>query len=87
MFINRTRELRHLEEVWRRPEAQLLALYGRRRIGKTTLLNHWIGRLPRNEAVYWVAIKSSSRILLARFSQALQVLTGNTDPGFSYSSW
>jgi len=87
MFINRTRELKQIEAVWRRPEAQLLALYGRRRIGKTTLLTHWIGMLPRDEAVYWVAIKSSSRILLARFSQALQALTGNADPDFSYSSW
>lgn len=67
MFINRTREQGQLEAIWRRPEAQLLAMYGRRRIGKTTLLTHWIGTLPREEAVYWVAIKSSSKILLARF--------------------
>jgi len=87
MFIDREKERKLLEEVYRRPGAQFVALYGRRRIGKTTLLTHWIGRQKHDEAVYWVAYRSSSKILLARFSQALQPLMGGTDPDFSFSSW
>jgi AAA+ ATPase superfamily predicted ATPase len=87
MFINREKELKHLEVAYQRSGAQLLALYGRRRIGKTTLLTHWISQQKHDEAVYWVAYRSSSKILLARFSQALQSLTGGMDPDFSYSAW
>lgn len=87
MFINRVKEVKLLEEVCRRPGAQFVALYGRRRIGKTALLTHWLGKRGRGEAVYWMAYRSSPKILLARFSQALQPLTGGTDPDFTFSSW
>jgi len=87
MFINRKEELRLMDEVYQRPGAQLVALYGRRRIGKTTLLTHWIGKRGPSEAVYWVAYRSSPKIQLARFSQALQPLSGGTDPAFTFSSW
>ena len=40
MFVNRKKELRRLDEICQRPGGQLLAVYGRRRIGKTTLLTH-----------------------------------------------
>ena len=87
MFVNRKKELQRLEDVCRRPGAQFVALYGRRRIGKTTLLTHWLGKRGHDEAVYWVAYRSSPKILLARFSQALQPLLGGTDPEFTFSSW
>ena len=87
MFINRRKELALLGAVCKRPGAQFLALYGRRRIGKTTLLTHWIGNRKRDEAVYWVAYRSSPKILLASFSQALQPLFGGNDPHFTFSSW
>ncbi len=87
MFVNRENELKRLEDVYRRPGAQLLALYGRRRIGKTALLTHWISKQKHDEAVYWVAYRSSPKILLARFSQAIQPLTQGADPDFTYSSW
>jgi AAA+ ATPase superfamily predicted ATPase len=87
MFINRQVELRRLEQVYQRPGAQLVALYGRRRIGKTTLLTHWIGQRGPTEAVYWVAYRSSPKLLLARFAQALQPLLGGQDPDFTFSSW
>lgn len=88
MFVNREKELELLNGVWRRAGAQFVALYGRRRIGKTTLLTHWLGGKPGDGAgVYWVAYRSSSKILLGGFSRALQPLTGGTDPEFSFSSW
>jgi AAA+ ATPase superfamily predicted ATPase len=34
-----------------------------------------------------VAYRSSTKIQLARFSQALQTLSGGTDPAFTFSSW
>ena len=87
MFVNRKKELRRLDEICQRPGGQLLAVYGRRRIGKTTLLTHWIGKRGHSEAIYWGAYRSSPKILLARFSQALQPLIGGRDPDFTFSSW
>ncbi|RKO66084.1 ATP-binding protein [Desulfofundulus salinus] len=38
VFVNRKTELNWLEEAYRSSRAQLLVLYGRRRVGKTELL-------------------------------------------------
>lgn len=40
-FINRTAELGFLERAWAEPAAQLLVVYGRRRVGKTALLRRF----------------------------------------------
>lgn len=41
-FLNRTEELAALQDVWDSPEAQYFVLWGRRRVGKTELLNHFV---------------------------------------------
>ncbi|HID62238.1 MAG TPA: ATP-binding protein [Anaerolineae bacterium] len=41
-FINRERELADLADLWRRPGAQLVVVYGRRRTGRTTLLPRFV---------------------------------------------
>ncbi len=85
-FLNRARELSLLNELHARPGAQLVAIYGRRRIGKTALLTHWAGT-KKVRGVYWVAHRSTASVLLARFSQALAPALGISDPAFSFSSW
>ena len=57
MFVNRKQELAFLNKAIRferGDRGQMLLLYGRRRIGKTRLLNHWAqqANLPYT---YWVA--------------------------------
>ena len=39
VFIGREKELADLEELYLQGRFQLFVLYGRRRVGKTTLLN------------------------------------------------
>ncbi|MBI4028556.1 MAG: ATP-binding protein [Verrucomicrobia bacterium] len=85
--MNRKKELAELDAVYRRKGGQFVAVFGRRRIGKTVLLCQWLRTRHHADGVYWVAYRSSARLLLARFSQSLQQLTGNTDPDFTYSSW
>ena len=41
-FIDRKRELHALGKFWKAKEAQLIVLYGRRRIGKTELIKEFI---------------------------------------------
>ena len=41
VFIGREKELADLEELYLQERFQLFVLYGRRRVGKTTLLNEF----------------------------------------------
>lgn len=89
MFVDREVELQALHKISERRGAQFLVVYGRRRVGKTTLLIEWARRsnLP---ALYWVAARESSVLLLRSFSQAIyaRAAPGRTiDPLFSYPSW
>jgi AAA+ ATPase superfamily predicted ATPase len=86
-FFDRERELAFLQGIHGREGAQLVAIYGRRRIGKTSLLMRWIETEPKARAAYFVAHRSTSAALLAKFSRALQPVLGSVDPAFSFSSW
>ncbi len=101
-FVDRKMELQLLDEVCGRPGAQLLILYGRRRIGKTRLLTHWLDGLaggsgtaagrnaPGGDPLYWMATQTSTVNQLRAFSQAVAgfVTPGaQLDPTFSYASW
>ena len=88
-FVGRERELDLLNDLYRRTGAQFLILYGRRRIGKTSLMAAWMGKLPE-PPLYWMASQTSVTNQLRNFSQALfQFLHPNTpvEPTFSYTTW
>src|SRR3990172_3373151 len=61
MFVDRHKELTFLNGLLTRERpgpAQLVLLYGRRRVGKTELLLHW----AKNSGIdftYWVAVRES----------------------------
>lgn len=88
-FVSRSRELALLENLWASPRAELLILYGRRRVGKTRLLTRWI-ETAQPRALYWVAEPTSSLDQLRSFSQALYNFANPGAPapdGFAYASW
>jgi len=67
-FVDRQREFRELDEVLEERGAHFIVVYGRRRVGKTTLLLHWVQHtnLP---SLYWVARRETadaSRLSMAR---------------------
>lgn len=89
MFVDRERELASLNAILGRGGAQFLVVYGRRRVGKTTLLIEWAKRsgLPH---LYWVAAKESSALQLRTFSQAIynhRHAKQAADALFSYPTW
>jgi len=87
-FSGREHELQLLQREWEAKESRMLILYGRRRVGKTRLVTHWIeNAAPR--ALYWVAEPTSSVDQLRSFSQALYAFDSGTPPpdNFSYATW
>lgn len=52
MFLNRAHEIALLERWWDGGQPELITLYGRRQVGKTELLVHFIARKP---AIYFYA--------------------------------
>ncbi len=88
-FVDRNMELGLLGELNGRAGAQLVVLYGRRRIGKTRLLSHWLGQQHAHH-FYWMATQTSTTNQLRGFSQALLSFLQpgvRLDPTFSYASW
>lgn len=88
-FIARDMELKLLHDLYARRGAQFLILYGRRRVGKTSLITHWLSQanVPH---LYWMATQTSATNQLRNFSQTLfQFLHegASIDPTFSYASW
>lgn len=61
-FINRTTELAALTAAWQQPGAQLLTLWGRRRVGKSTLLARFAAD---KHALYLYGTRLSERDILA----------------------
>jgi hypothetical protein len=64
MFVNRQVELVFLNDVLARKRptaAQLILLYGRRRVGKTVLLRHWAENSGLSHT-YWAAEKEPAAL-------------------------
>ena len=68
MFINRERELNFLENKWEESQAQMIVLWGKRRVGKTELVKRFIRNRPH---VYFLAESTNEREQLKRFSSSL----------------
>lgn len=88
-FVGRQEELALLDTLWQAPQASLVILYGRRRVGKTRLLTHWLKGHP-GQGLYWVAEPTSALDQLRSFSQALYNFTTPDTPApldFTYANW
>lgn len=81
-FLNRKQELVALERRWATGEAQLFALWGRRRVGKTLLLLEF-ARDKRH--LYFEATSGTRSDQLSDFSDRLAEATGRT--ALSVTDW
>jgi hypothetical protein len=68
MFINREKELTFLEQKWAESKAQMIVLWGKRRVGKTELAKQFIINKPH---VYYLADSTHEKEQLKRFSSAI----------------
>jgi AAA+ ATPase superfamily predicted ATPase len=69
-FVNREAELADLNRLLERPGGQFIIVYGRRRVGKTTLLLHW-AKASGQPYVYWVASRNTATNLRRSLAEAL----------------
>lgn len=69
-FVNRETELKELNGLIEQGGAQFVVVYGRRRVGKTTLLTTWADQtgLP---ALYWVAKRDPKSVLMSNLAQTV----------------
>ena len=77
MFVGRHQELEQLNQAYQENNFQFTVIYGRRRIGKTSLINEF---LKDKKAIYYVALEENAEDNLKRFSDAISILK-NTDQG------
>lgn len=86
MFLNRTRELGYLSERYAQGRAEIVVLYGRRRVGKSALLFEWSEDKP---CIFFFARRADKATLLAEFSRAIQTFAAGAPPSetFTYPSW
>ncbi len=81
MFIGRDRELEKLEQAYQKGEFEFAVFYGRRRIGKTTLIRQF---LREKDSIYYMAIEGTLQDNLAGLSRAVlaQTAPGSASPVF-----
>jgi len=84
-FIDRQSEINLLNNLLRRRGGQFVAVYGRRRVGKTTLLRHWVEQtnLPY---IYWVARRESAEAERYSLARAFWRAQGRAEPP-RFNSW
>ena len=83
VFLGREKELADLNELYARDQFQLFVLYGRRRVGKTTLLNEFC---KDKDAIFYSAEQSNNKLNLEKFSSLVFSFysESNLEP---FSSW
>ncbi len=65
MFVNREDEIKALEDRWQSKKAEFAVLYGRRRVGKTELIEHFI---KNKKGIRLLCRTESEKDQLKRFS-------------------
>lgn len=68
MFIGREFELKNMEKLYSKNEFGFVVMYGRRRVGKTTLLSEFCKNKP---AIFFVAEEYNDKMALQSFSNKI----------------
>lgn len=83
MFIGREKELSDLNELYQKQRFQMFVLYGRRRVGKTTLLNEFC---KDKQSIFYSAEQSNDKLNLDKFSSLVFQYYHETNL-VAFSSW
>ena len=85
MFVGRERELKKLNEMYNGSKFECAIIYGRRRVGKTSLIQEFI---KDKKAIYFLSLETSERVNLENFSRCvLSVTMGNQSASLKFKSF
>lgn len=84
MFVGREREIDTLNKLYHQKKFQMVVLYGRRRVGKTTLISKFIEDKP---AIFYTAQEANDTINLSMFSKKLYKFFGIPETTGSFVDW
>ncbi len=84
MFVGRHEELAAMERLYEKDSFQMLVLYGRRRVGKTTLLEHFS---KGKDALFFTAKEQSSGLNLRDLSRTIFEHQGLSDTAATFETW
>jgi AAA+ ATPase superfamily predicted ATPase len=74
-FINRIDEMKALKEEYAKPSSTFTVIYGRRRVGKTSLIAEFLKDKPN--VLYFLATKESETMNKATFKKQVAEFVGN----------
>ena len=75
MFIGREKELKVLNDLHDSDKFEFAVIYGRRRVGKTAIINEFI---KGKKAIYFIGVESNSKQNLDNFSKSIMEYAMNT---------
>ena len=84
MFIGRKKELASLEKMYRSGRFEFCVIYGRRRVGKTALINHF---LSEKKAIYFMGVESNETQNLINLSRRINEYTSGIETESTFSSF
>ena len=83
-LIDRQAETERITQALQRETPQFIVIYGRRRIGKSTLIRHLVN--DRDQAIYFLSDTSTEAVQREAFSKSVSYLIPDFDKA-SYPSW
>lgn len=84
MFIGRENELSTLNRLYISDKFEFIVIYGRRRVGKTALINQFI---ENKKAIYFMGVESNEKQNLENLSKSIIAYHSNLDSDNSFTSF
>lgn len=84
MFIGREKELNALNKLYHSDKFEFVVIYGRRRVGKTTLIKQFIYEKP---SIYFMGVETNEKQNLENFSKNVLEFSSGIQMETSFSSF
>ena len=84
MFIGRDKELNSLDKLYKSDKFEFVVIYGRRRVGKTALINQFIGD---KKSIYFMGVESNEKQNLENFSKSIIEFSSGIQTESSFASF
>ena len=84
MFIGRDKELNTLDKLYNSDKFELAVIYGRRRVGKTALINQF---LKEKKSIYFMGVESNEKQNLENCSKSIIEYSSGIQTETSFASF